>query len=133
EAPGRVGATLADLAAVLPGETRVAVCRELTKLHEQIVRTTLAGYGGAGIGEGRGEHTLIVEAAAGLADEAAPRPEAPDSDALRARVRGWLEEGQGTRRTARRVAELRDLSKAEAYSLVETIKHELTDEQDPQP
>jgi 16S rRNA (cytidine1402-2'-O)-methyltransferase len=42
EAPGRVAATLGDLAAACDGERPVAVCREMTKLHEEIVRGSLA-------------------------------------------------------------------------------------------
>ena len=41
EAPHRLRATLADMAEVL-GDRPVALCRELTKLHEDTVRTTLA-------------------------------------------------------------------------------------------
>jgi 16S rRNA (cytidine1402-2'-O)-methyltransferase len=41
EAPGRVQETLADLAERLP-ERRAAVCREITKLHEEVVEGTLA-------------------------------------------------------------------------------------------
>ena len=40
EAPHRLRATLADLAEAF-GERRVTLCRELTKLHEEILRTTL--------------------------------------------------------------------------------------------
>ncbi len=43
EAPGRVAATLADLAGVCGGDRPVAVARELTKLHEEIWRGTLEG------------------------------------------------------------------------------------------
>ena len=43
EAPGRVAATLRDLAEACDGDRPAAVCRELTKLHETIVRGTLAG------------------------------------------------------------------------------------------
>jgi 16S rRNA (cytidine1402-2'-O)-methyltransferase len=41
EAPGRVTATLRDLAAACGADRPVAVCRELTKLHEEIVRGAL--------------------------------------------------------------------------------------------
>ncbi len=41
ESPNRVVATLADLAGVCGGDRRVAVARELTKLHEEVVRGTL--------------------------------------------------------------------------------------------
>lgn len=69
EAPGRVAGTLRDLAAAC-GATRVgAVCRELTKLHEQIVRGPLgelaeavetAGPGPGGSIPARGEFALVV-------------------------------------------------------------------------
>ena len=41
ESPHRLAATLADLAAVLGGDRRVVVARELTKLHEEFRRGTL--------------------------------------------------------------------------------------------
>ncbi len=63
EAPGRVAATLADLAAACGGARTAAVCRELTKLHESIVRGTLDELVGA-VGDGRiparGEFVLVV-------------------------------------------------------------------------
>lgn len=42
EAPHRLARTLADLAQAFGGDRRVAVCRELTKLHEEIWRGSLA-------------------------------------------------------------------------------------------
>jgi 16S rRNA (cytidine1402-2'-O)-methyltransferase len=59
ESPYRLGDTLADLAAVEPG-TRVAVARELTKVHEEIVRGT-AGELAARYADDRvkGEVTLV--------------------------------------------------------------------------
>ena len=63
EAPGRVAATLRDLAAACGAGRAGAVCRELTKLHEQIVRGTLGELAMA-VGEGtipaRGEFVLVV-------------------------------------------------------------------------
>lgn len=60
EAPHRLRATLADMAEVL-GDRPVALCRELTKLHEDTVRTTLAqaaAYYAAN--DPRGEYVLVV-------------------------------------------------------------------------
>lgn len=61
ESPYRVAALLEDVLAVL-GDRRLTVCRELTKLHEEVWRTTvsqaLARYQKE---EGRGEFTLAVE------------------------------------------------------------------------
>ena len=42
EAPHKLLTTLADMAAVFGGERPLSLCRELTKLHEEVVRTTLA-------------------------------------------------------------------------------------------
>ena len=60
EAPHRLRATLGDMAEVL-GDRPAALCRELTKLHEDTVRTTLAqaaAYYAAN--EPRGEYVLVV-------------------------------------------------------------------------
>ena len=61
EAPHRLRATLADMAEAFGGERKIALCRELTKLHEETMRTTLAqaaDYYAAN--EPRGEYVLVV-------------------------------------------------------------------------
>ncbi len=64
ESPYRIAATLADLAAVAP-DARVAVARELTKVHEEIVRGTptemAARYAAQ---RARGEITIVIAASA---------------------------------------------------------------------
>jgi len=63
EAPGRVAATLADLAAACGPDRPGAVCRELTKLHETIVRGPLgelAELAAAGTIPPRGEVVIVV-------------------------------------------------------------------------
>ena len=52
EAPGRVAATLADLAAACGGDRPAAICRELTKLHEEFVRAPLGELADAGTERG---------------------------------------------------------------------------------
>lgn len=63
EAPHRLKATLAELYGSF-GDRRAVLCRELTKLHEEILRTTLSGavalYETA---DPRGEYVLVVEGA----------------------------------------------------------------------
>jgi 16S rRNA (cytidine1402-2'-O)-methyltransferase len=88
ESPRRVGASLAALAEVDP-ERPVAVCRELTKLHEEVVRGTASSLAARYADEPpRGEVVLVVGAAPGgeadlgpalaalrrLVDEAGARP-----------------------------------------------------------
>jgi 16S rRNA (cytidine1402-2'-O)-methyltransferase len=70
EAPHRLAATLADLAAAFGADRRAAVCRELTKTYEQIRRGTLgelAEWAASGV---RGEITLVVAGAVPSAAEA---------------------------------------------------------------
>lgn len=96
EAPGRLAATLAALADADP-QRRVAVTRELTKLHEEVVRGTAAElaarYGGAPL---KGEVTIVVEGRAAEADE----------DAAVAATLQLVEAGARARDAAAVVAEL---------------------------
>ena len=63
EAPHRLAAMLADLAAALGAERRAAVCRELTKTYEEIRRGTLADLASWARDEVRGEITVVVAGA----------------------------------------------------------------------
>ena len=64
EAPHKLRSTLADMCEILGAGRRIALCRELTKLNEEIIRTTLGGavalYEEK---EPRGEYVLVVEGA----------------------------------------------------------------------
>jgi len=70
EAPHKLRATLADMVQILGAERRISLARELTKVHEEVVRTTLGGaaarYADA---EPVGEFVLVVE---GAAEQAGP-------------------------------------------------------------
>jgi 16S rRNA (cytidine1402-2'-O)-methyltransferase len=71
ESPARVAASLADMSATFGAARRAAVCRELTKLYEEIARGTLAelvSWAGPGV---RGEIVVVV-AGAERADVAFP-------------------------------------------------------------
>ena len=80
EAPHKLSGTLDDLCAAFGPDRNIALCREMTKLHEETVRTTL-GAAAAHYRENtpRGEYVLVVagaapemrEAEASLADGAA--------------------------------------------------------------
>jgi 16S rRNA (cytidine1402-2'-O)-methyltransferase len=67
EAPHRLAATLADLAAAFGADRPAAVCRELTKTHEEIRRGSLAELAAWAEGDVRGEITLVVGGATGTA------------------------------------------------------------------
>ena len=75
EAPHKLRGTLDDLAAAFGADRPVSLCRELTKLHEEIKKTTL-GEAVAYYKENdpRGEYVLVLAGAdpAAVADAAAP-------------------------------------------------------------
>src|SRR2546423_8548828 len=58
ESPHRVAATLADLAEAFGADRPAALCRELTKTYEEVVRRPLGAL--AGLAPFRGEITLVV-------------------------------------------------------------------------
>jgi len=111
EAPGRLAATLDELAEVCGGGRAVAVCRELTKLHEETWRGSLAEAAArAAASEPRGEHVLVI--AAGPDQAAAPG--LPLDEAARRLVEAGL-----STRDARLAAQvLLGASRAEAYEAV---------------
>lgn len=111
EAPHKLTATLADLSAVFGAERRISLCRELTKLHEEVLRTTL----GEAIdyyaeNAPRGEFVLIVEGAAPKAPEAVS-----EADALEA-VRALIGQGLSRKDAVRRVSEQTGIPKNELYN-----------------
>ncbi|GAA1967433.1 16S rRNA (cytidine(1402)-2'-O)-methyltransferase [Microbacterium deminutum] len=63
EAPTRVATTLADMATAFGADRRAAVCRELTKLHEEIARGTLAELAAWAEPGVRGELVIVVAGA----------------------------------------------------------------------
>nr|WP_218844637.1 16S rRNA (cytidine(1402)-2'-O)-methyltransferase [Microbacterium pseudoresistens] len=66
ESPARLAAALADMGAAFGAERRIAVCRELTKLYEEVRRGTaaeLAAWAGEGV---KGEIVIVVEGASAV-------------------------------------------------------------------
>lgn len=111
ESPNRVLATLADLAGVCGGGRRVAVARELTKLHEEVVRGTLAEAAEhLGANEPRGEFVLVIE---GRPAETGP----VDDDALIAALRDAIDEGNSKRDAVAEVAKATGEPRRRVYEL----------------
>jgi len=106
EAPTRLAATLRDLAAACGADRRAAVCRELTKLHEQIARGTLGELVelvDAGEVPARGEAVIVVSAGPPLgAGGAGPR--GPGLDAALAMVDALVRGGTSRGDAAKAVA-----------------------------
>jgi 16S rRNA (cytidine1402-2'-O)-methyltransferase len=113
EAPTRLVVLLRDLAAAAGPGRLALVARELTKLHEELRRGTLAELADYySMNPPRGELTIVVE---GTGTPAAP----PDrtADAVE-EATALLAEGLSRREVARRIAETTGISRNDAYRLV---------------
>ena len=70
EAPHKLKTTLADLCELFGGDRRIALCRELTKIHEEVIRLTLAeAVEYYNINEPKGEFVLVLEGASENAED----------------------------------------------------------------
>ncbi|HYV59233.1 MAG TPA: 16S rRNA (cytidine(1402)-2'-O)-methyltransferase [Acidimicrobiia bacterium] len=115
EAPTRVQAALADLAAACGPHRRVALARELTKAFEEVWRGTLAAAVEHTEGsEPRGEYVIVV----GPAAERAPAGDAE----IEAAVRAALAEGRTARDAATDVANALGVARRRAYEAATRLK-----------
>ena len=113
EAPHRILDTLADLESAWGPEVRVALARELTKLHEEFLRGSVADLrrGLATRERMRGEMVLLVEAPA--RSGAAPPPAGESLAAALARLQS--EAGIDEKEALKRLARARGMSKSDLY------------------
>lgn len=111
EAPHRTEAALAALAEAFGGDRPAAVCRELTKTHEEVVRGPLAdlvAWAGDGV---RGEVTLVVQGATASVASS-------DPDDLRAAVAEREAAGTSRKDAILEVARAADVPKRVVYDAV---------------
>ncbi len=110
EAPHRLRETLDELCAAFGSDRPVSLCRELTKLHEEILRLTLgeaaARYASA---EPRGEYVLVVAGAAQKTEEIS-------LEQALAMVRALCDDGLRTKDAVRQVAEETGVAKNALYA-----------------
>jgi 16S rRNA (cytidine1402-2'-O)-methyltransferase len=114
EAPHRLSATLADLAAAFGADRRAVVCRELTKTYEEVRRGTLAELADWATGEVRGEVTLVVAGAQ-------QQPVEVDDATLAAQVAAYVDAGLTRRDAVDRVAAEHGLSRRLVYAAVTSL------------
>jgi 16S rRNA (cytidine1402-2'-O)-methyltransferase len=107
EAPHRIERTMADLRTACGDDRPAALTRELTKLHETVVRGTL---GTIEVGEPRGEYVVVI---AGRATGDEPVPDEVVRDDLRVE----LAAGSSTRDAAAAVARRHGRRKRDVYAL----------------
>jgi 16S rRNA (cytidine1402-2'-O)-methyltransferase len=109
ESPRRINKTLGDL----PPEAPVAVCRELTKLHEEVFRGTAGEAAGHFSGAVKGEIVLVVRGGTKKAEESM-------DDVVR-RAQAYAAEGETPSRAAARAAKETGLRRGDIYErLVKT-------------
>lgn len=114
EAPHKLCATLKDLVEVFGPERPISLCRELSKLHEQVLRTTLGEaqtYYDAN--PPKGEFVLVIRGA-----QPSQEQEVTLEDGLALVERLRAEEGLSARDAVKRAAKELGLSRNELYSLV---------------
>lgn len=109
EAPHRTAATLDAMGEAFGGDRSAAVCRELTKTHEEVRRGPLAELARELATDVRGEVTIVV---AGATPDPTP---AVDAAELRRAVTDRTREGMSRKDAVAEVARLRGLSRKVVY------------------
>lgn len=116
EAPHKLTATLVDLAACFGADRPVSLCRELTKLHEEVIRTTL----GQALERytqtpPKGEFVLVVAGA--------PEPvkEGPSQSDAAARLAQLLEQGLSRKDAVKQTARELSLPKNTVYDIAVSL------------
>ena len=118
EAPHKLAQTLGDLCAAFGEERRIALCREMTKLHEEVIRCTL-GEARARFteNEARGEFVLVVAGAP-------EREKASDGDGALARALALAESGLSARDAVRQASEEFSVSRSALYRAFQQARQE---------
>ncbi len=115
EAPHKLRNTLADMERYFGADRKIAIARELTKLHEEILRLTIheavAYYAE---NNPRGEYVLVVE----CAKEPEPNPEEVwwQNYSIREHVDKYIADGDSSKDAIKKAALDRDLPKREVYN-----------------
>ena len=119
EAPHKLLSTLQDMASAFGSERPISLCRELTKLHEEVIRTTL-GQAVEKYTETppKGEFVLVV---AGAPEEAAPP--ASEEDAA-AHVAALIKAGLSRKDAIKQTAKELNLPKNTVYDAALTLQQE---------
>ena len=114
EAPHKLVTTLTDLCDALGGERRISLCRELTKLNEEVLRFTLADaveyYQER---EPRGEYVLILEGVESVAAEEDFSALSPEEH-----VKRYTDGGMSRKDAIKAAAKDRGMAKSDFYKLV---------------
>jgi 16S rRNA (cytidine1402-2'-O)-methyltransferase len=116
ESPQRMRATLRELAERMP-ERACTLCREISKLYEEITPSTLRALSERE-GEWRGEITLVIAAAEARGDELV------DLAPLEAQITARLAEGATVKTLVSELGDETALRRRELYALVQRLREE---------
>ncbi len=119
EAPHKLKTTLSDMADTFGSERKISLCRELTKLNEEIKRTTLGdAVAFYAANEPRGEYVLIVEGFDGelICDEVKELLSISPEE----HVERYVSDGLSRMDAIKKAAKDRGMSKSELYKILNT-------------
>lgn len=115
EAPHKLRQTLADLSEALGGDRNAALCRELTKLHEEVVRGTLSELSAMyETTEPRGEYVIVIEGAAPAQQEFLSLEQAAEL------ARSYADGGMKLSEACKTAAQAAGVSRKELYKKLST-------------
>ncbi len=116
EAPHRLADCLADAVEILGPDRRAAVCRELTKTYEEVVRGSLAELAAWAVDGARGEITVVIEGA---------QPSTAEPADLVAEVEARVQEGVRLKEACAEIASTTGVSRKELYDAVLAARREI--------
>lgn len=115
EAPHKLKYTLADMLAVFGGKRKIALVRELTKLHEEVIRCTLEEAQSLYEEKSpRGEYVIVIEGAP--EDTAKAKENTWDDISITAHVEKYISEGMTSKEAIKQAAKDRGLAKRDVYN-----------------
>ena len=119
EAPHKLKTTLGDMLDTFGADRKISLCRELTKLNEEIIRTTLGGavrlYSEK---EPRGEYVLVLEGAEEAGCKAVTNENPLLSLPPREHVERYIADGMSKMDAIKAVAKERGVPKSEIYDIM---------------
>lgn len=122
EAPHHLRKTLAELMDVLGGARRISLCRELTKAHEEVIRTTIGeACGRYETRDPRGEYVLVIEgkSRAELREE---KEQSWQEIPIEEHLQRYLDQGLSEKEAMKRTAADRGCPKRDIYSYMVSRK-----------
>ncbi|MGI5960025.1 MAG: 16S rRNA (cytidine(1402)-2'-O)-methyltransferase [Massiliimalia sp.] len=110
EAPHKLLSTLEDMRQVFGGERRISLCREITKIYEEVVRMTFdEAVDYYTQNKPKGEFVLVIE---GKPEEEAAEITLEDAVAM---AKALVEQGEKATEAAKKIAKQTDFSKSDIY------------------